>query len=93
MLQVTPVRAFTDNYIWLIHSPRDAHAVVAVDPGDAAPVERTLAERELTLCGLLLTHHHADHRIVPGTFVLNRLVQVRVEGFTLGPELFETLFP
>ena len=47
MLQVTPVRAFADNYIWLIHSPRDASQVVAVDPGDAAPVERALRERNL----------------------------------------------
>jgi hydroxyacylglutathione hydrolase len=61
MLQVTPVRAFTDNYIWLIHSPRDARQVVAVDPGDAKPVERTLAERGLTLAGILVTHHHRDH--------------------------------
>jgi hydroxyacylglutathione hydrolase len=61
MLQVTPVRAFADNYIWLIHSPRDASQVVAVDPGDAVPVERALAERKLTLGGILLTHHHADH--------------------------------
>jgi hydroxyacylglutathione hydrolase len=61
MLQVTPVRAFTDNYIWLIHSPRDPRQVVVVDPGDAAPVERTLADRELTLSGLLITHHHGDH--------------------------------
>jgi len=61
MLQVTQVRAFTDNYIWLIHSPRDARLVVVVDPGDAAPVERMLAERNLTLSGLLITHHHADH--------------------------------
>lgn len=61
MLQVTPVRAFTDNYIWLIHSPADAARVVVVDPGDAQPVERTLAERNLTLAGILITHHHADH--------------------------------
>lgn len=61
MLQVTPVRAFADNYIWLIHSPQDAKRVVAVDPGDARPVERTLSERGLTLAGLLITHHHADH--------------------------------
>jgi hydroxyacylglutathione hydrolase len=61
MLQVTPVQAFADNYIWLIHAPSDATQVVAVDPGDAAPVERALAERNLTLGGILLTHHHADH--------------------------------
>lgn len=61
MLQVTPVRAFADNYIWLIHSPRDAKRVVVVDPGDATPVERTLSERGLILAGLLITHHHPDH--------------------------------
>ena len=61
MLQMTPGRAFTDNYIWLIHSPADPTRVVAVDPGDARPVERTLAERNLTLAGILITHHHGDH--------------------------------
>jgi hydroxyacylglutathione hydrolase len=61
MLQVTPVRAFSDNYIWLIHSPRDASRVVAVDPGDATPVERVLVERRLSLAGILMTHHHHDH--------------------------------
>lgn len=61
MLQVTPVRAFADNYIWLIHSPRDSSRVVVVDPGDARPVAATLAERGLTLAAILLTHHHHDH--------------------------------
>ena len=61
MLQVTPVRAFADNYIWLIHSPRDAQQVVVVDPGDARPVEQTLSDRNLKLAAILITHHHADH--------------------------------
>jgi hydroxyacylglutathione hydrolase len=61
MLQVTPVRAFTDNYIWLIHAPVDARRVVAVDPGEAAPVEHALAQHGLSLDGILITHHHGDH--------------------------------
>jgi hydroxyacylglutathione hydrolase len=61
MLQVTPVRAFADNYIWLIHAPHAPHKVVAVDPGDAEPVRRTLRDQSLQLSGILLTHHHADH--------------------------------
>jgi hydroxyacylglutathione hydrolase len=61
MLQVSPVRAFADNYIWLIHSPRDAQQVVVVDPGDARPVEQALSERNLELAAILMTHHHADH--------------------------------
>jgi hydroxyacylglutathione hydrolase len=61
MLQVTSVRAFADNYIWLVHAPRDPRKVVAVDPGDADPVLRVLRDQSLQLSGLLLTHHHNDH--------------------------------
>lgn len=61
MLQITEVRAFADNYIWLVHAPRDPQQVVAVDPGDAAPVRQALADRGLKLAGILMTHHHADH--------------------------------
>ena len=55
---LTPIPAFTDNYLWLIHD--STHAWV-VDPGDAAPVLQYLEQHHLTLCGMLLTHHHADH--------------------------------
>jgi hydroxyacylglutathione hydrolase len=79
MLEVTPVRAFADNYIWLIHSPRDSRKVVAVDPGDAAPVADALATRGLELQAILLTHHHSDH--VGG--VVQLLQQYAVP--TLGP--------
>src|SRR5262245_7637024 len=78
MLQVTPVRAFTDNYIWLIHSPRNARDVVAVDPGEVAPVERTLKDRNLNLAGILITHHHFDH--VGGVADLRRRHEVPVFG-------------
>jgi len=61
MLQVSPVRAFADNYIWLIHAPRDAHSAVAVDPGDARPVEAELQRQGLALRAILVTHHHPDH--------------------------------
>jgi len=61
MLQVTPVKAFSDNYIWLIHAPREARQVVVVDPGDAAPVEALLAAQRLQLAAVLITHHHHDH--------------------------------
>jgi hydroxyacylglutathione hydrolase len=53
-----PVPAFEDNYIWLVSDGRDA---IAVDPGEAAPVRRVLAERGWRLTAILLTHHHADH--------------------------------
>ena len=61
MLQVTAVPAFTDNFIWLIHSPHDAAQVVAVDPGDATPLLTALDQQGWTLRGILLTHKHHDH--------------------------------
>lgn len=58
-MHVVPLPALADNYIWLLHDEA-GHAIV-VDPGEAAPVEAALKERGLTLCAILLTHHHHDH--------------------------------
>src|ERR1700722_522420 len=60
-LHVRPVRAFSDNYIWLIESPRAQDRVIAVDPGDAAPVVAEFQRGGLGLAAILLTHHHPDH--------------------------------
>lgn len=58
MLNIIPIPAFQDNYIWLIEN--GSHAAV-VDPGDAAPVMSALKQRGLKLSTILITHHHADH--------------------------------
>src|ERR1700729_2549684 len=60
-LNVRPVRAFSDNYIWLIEAPRAQGRLVAVDPGDAAPVIAELQRSGASLAAILLTHHHPDH--------------------------------
>lgn len=57
-LEVLPVPAFTDNYLWLLVR---GDAAVVVDPGDAAPVEAALSARGLRLDAILVTHHHPDH--------------------------------
>lgn len=56
--EIVPLPAFKDNYIWLLR--RGRHAAV-VDPGDAAPVREYLERHALSLCAILVTHHHADH--------------------------------
>lgn len=50
--------AFADNYIWMLH---DGARAVVVDPGDSAPVVDALDRLNLSLVGILVTHHHGDH--------------------------------
>ena len=75
MLEVVPVKAFKDNYVWTLRSA--THAAV-VDPGDAAPVLDYLAAEKLELAAILATHHHSDH--VGGISRLLREFQVPVYG-------------
>jgi len=57
-IQVTPIQAFSDNYLWLLHNESTA---AVVDPGDAEPVLRHLETHALELSAILVTHHHGDH--------------------------------
>jgi len=58
MTSIIPIRAFADNYIWLL---REAGKAAVVDPGDAAPVIAYLEREQLDLTSILNTHHHGDH--------------------------------
>jgi len=60
MLEIVPVPAFTDNYIWLVHDPVSGETA-AVDPGDAAPALAEAKRRGWTLNQVWNTHHHWDH--------------------------------
>jgi len=86
MLQIEPIAAFNDNYIWALH---DGNEAWIVDPGDAAPVLNWLAHHPLELAGLLITHHHPDH--IGGIATLRRHAPTaevigpdnpRIEGLT-----------
>jgi len=58
MLAIHAIPAFRDNYIWMLETGGKA---VAVDPGEAVPVESFLAQRGFSLAAILATHHHMDH--------------------------------
>lgn len=57
-MTITPIKAFQDNYIWMI---QDGVHTLCVDPGDFLPVLEHLRHRRLALEGILVTHLHHDH--------------------------------
>ena len=58
MINIKPLKAYTDNYIWLLESNEE---VSVVDPGDAKPVLDYLRKTKKKLKDILITHHHFDH--------------------------------
>jgi len=80
-MNVVPVCAFDDNYIWIIHNGNPINSgpdIVVVDPGDAEPVIRAIEQNGWRLRAILLTHHHYDH--TGGVEDLIRLKDVPVYG-------------
>lgn len=74
-MNITPIPAFSDNYIWMIvHEGRAA----VVDPGDPTPVLKTLEEQGLVLDTIIITHHHFDH--TGGVSALKSATECRVIG-------------
>ncbi|MEJ1382219.1 MAG: hydroxyacylglutathione hydrolase [Candidatus Sedimenticola sp. (ex Thyasira tokunagai)] len=59
-MDISPIAAFDDNYIWLLRDSSGEVAIV-VDPGDEDPVLERLQREGLSLGGILLTHKHGDH--------------------------------
>jgi hydroxyacylglutathione hydrolase len=60
MLNIYPVPALSDNYIWLIENAASNHVAI-VDPGEAGPVLKKIKECNLKPVAILITHHHWDH--------------------------------
>lgn len=60
IIQVLPILAFKDNYIWCLINEETKHCII-VDPGEAKPVFNQLKQLKLTLDAILITHHHWDH--------------------------------
>lgn len=57
-MKIKPVKAFEDNYIWIIEKDKQA---IAVDPGESEGVSDYLKENNIHLTAILLTHKHDDH--------------------------------
>lgn len=60
MLEIIPIPALKDNYIWLVINKENGYSAI-VDPSQAEPVIDVIHERQLTPAAILITHHHWDH--------------------------------
>ncbi|WP_257255636.1 hydroxyacylglutathione hydrolase [Endozoicomonas sp. SESOKO3] len=60
MIHIQAIKAFQDNYIWLL-SESGSQQCLVVDPGEADVVEKAMKSLNLALSGILITHHHWDH--------------------------------
>ena len=77
MLKISPINAFSDNYIWLIQTNEGN---TLVDPGDSKPIISTIDKLGITIADILITHHHFDH--IGGLESLKPLIK----GSVIGPK-------
>ena len=79
-----PIKAFKDNYIWVIQEKLNG---IIVDPGDAEPVIKELREKNINLTAILITHKHYDH-----TGGVEELINKHPNVQIFGPQNFEFKF-
>jgi len=77
MLQVIPVPAFSDNYLWLVHDDESGETAV-VDPGDAGPVLAETERRGWIVGQVWNTHWHPDH--TGGNLAVQEATGARISG-------------
>jgi len=60
MLEIIPLTALKDNYIWILINKIN-QCVAIVDPSEHEPVLKYIESRNLNPIAILITHHHWDH--------------------------------
>ena len=60
MLEIIPLTALKDNYIWMLINKIN-QCVAIVDPSEHKPVLEYVQSRNLNPIAILITHHHWDH--------------------------------
>ena len=59
-IEVEIINQLSDNYSYIIYSAKIKKALI-VDPAESKPLINYLIEKDLSLQGILITHHHSDH--------------------------------
>jgi hydroxyacylglutathione hydrolase len=76
-MEIVPVQAFSDNYLWLVHDEESGETVV-VDPGDAAAVLAEAERRGWRIDQIWNTHWHPDH--TGGNLAIKEATGARISG-------------
>ncbi|MDE7546542.1 hydroxyacylglutathione hydrolase [Acetobacter fabarum] len=76
-LTIRAIPVLSDNYAWLLRDEATGTTAI-IDPGEAVPIERALAQDGNRLDFILLTHHHHDH--TGGTDALRTRYHAKVAG-------------
>ena len=76
-MEIVPVPAFNDNYLWLVHDDASGETAV-VDPGNAAPVLAEAERRGWTIDQVWNTHWHPDH--TGGNLTIKQATSARISG-------------
>ena len=87
-LEIIPVSALSDNYIWLMHDAVSGETVV-VDPGEAAPVLAAAEARGWTITQVWNTHWHPDH--VGGNAAIRDATGAKITGPAAEADKIKTL--
>ena len=74
-MNIQSIKAFNDNYIWLI---KTNEGNLVIDPGESQPVIDYMQQHQLRLTDILITHHHYDH--VGGIVDLRKNIAGKVFG-------------
>ncbi len=77
-MEIHRLRAFSDNYIFLLYD-RSKNLAAVVDPGEAKPVLKLLKQLDARLVAIFNTHHHYDH--IGGNLQLQKCFpEIRIYG-------------
>ena len=58
MINIEPIKAFDDNYIWLMTTNEGS---IVIDPGECVNLIKIIEQKNIKLDAILITHHHYDH--------------------------------
>ena len=59
-IKIEIIKQLTDNYSYVIYKKNTKNAIV-IDPAEAKPIIKFIKKNNLSLKGILITHHHSDH--------------------------------